>query len=69
MAVGVFEYIDQFINSHLSAISTQVSEIFSTQLSLLFIGSITLYIVFYGYMILSGKIQAPVEDLVWEWRY
>lgn len=65
MAVGVFEYIDQFINSHLSAISAQVSEIFSTQLSLLFTGSITLYIVFYGYMIFAGKIQAPVEDLVW----
>lgn len=64
-SVGVFEYIDKFIDLHLDTISSGVSDIFSTQLTLLFSASISLYIMFYGYMILAGKIQAPVEDLIW----
>lgn len=65
MAGGVFSNIDKFLDNNINELSQSISTILSGQIGLITTSSITVYVVFYGYMVLAGKIQAPVEELVW----
>lgn len=63
--ITIFASIDSFLENNMDAITETVSEVLSSQVSTLFTASITLYVLFYGYMVLAGKIEAPVSDLIW----
>lgn len=62
---GVFGNIDQFLDKNLTEVTDIISAAFSSDLMTLATTGILLYIIFYGYMVLAGKVQAPVQDLVW----
>lgn len=65
MAFNLFQTmgdeIKLLMNNSISAISSSwVSELISV-LSI----CITVYIIFYGYLILAGKVQEPIKELIW----
>jgi len=62
---GAFSRIDKFIDANMDNITNIISSYFASDLNVLLSSSLALYIVFYGYMVLAGKVQAPIEDLIW----
>jgi len=54
-----------FFNENMNELTKIISDLFANDLMLLMSSGLTMYLIFYGYMVLAGKIQAPIEDLIW----
>ena len=65
MENNVFTKIDTFLNAFLTTIVQKIQTLLSGEIGTLLLVSITLYIVIYGYMVLAGKVQTPLSDLMW----
>lgn len=65
MANDVFSRADTFLNGFLTTLEKQVQTLLSNEIGTLIVSSIILYIIIYGYMVLAGKIQTPIADLLW----
>lgn len=64
--MGVFTYIDNSISTVLTeAIKITQTNIANSILTLIGV-SITLYITFFGYLVLAGKIQSPLKEIIWK---
>jgi len=62
---GIFTKIDVFFNENMNELTKIISDLFANDLMLLMSSGLTMYLIFYGYMVLAGKIQASIEDLIW----
>lgn len=65
MELELFTTIDTWVDTRIDRLVEIVSHNLASDLGLILNASITLYVVFYAYMTLAGKIQEPVKDLVW----
>lgn len=63
---NVFSTIDTIINNSLDELSMKFSEIASSGVDSIILSSLTLYLFFWGGMILAGKVQAPVSEMIWK---
>lgn len=62
---GIFTRIEFFFNENMTQLTKIISDLFANDLMSLMTTGLTIYVVFYGYLVLAGKIQAPIEDLIW----
>lgn len=65
MANDVFTKIDTFLNDFLTQITDKVQNTLSSDIGTIINVSVVCYIMFFGYMILAGKVQTPFKDIVW----
>lgn len=65
MANNVFSKVDTFLNDFLTSISQNVQTLLANDIGTLLYASISLYVVIYGYMVLTGKVQTPLADILW----
>lgn len=62
MANDVFTKIDTFLNDFLTQITDKVQNTLSSDIGTIINVSVVCYIMFFGYMILAGKVQTPFKD-------
>lgn len=63
---GFFEYLDKTITTQLHQVTQGQSVIYASGVSTLANAAISLFILVKGYQAISGKLQTPVNDVVWE---
>jgi type IV secretion system protein VirB6 len=66
MSGGIFVGMDKNIMDGLNAVLEGQSSTYGTMISVIIVSSFTLFIVWRGYQTLGGKLQTPVEDVVWD---
>ncbi|EMX8371649.1 type IV secretion system protein, partial [Yersinia enterocolitica] len=66
MSGGIFVGMDKNIMDGLNAVLEGQSSIYGTLISAIIVSSFTLFITYRGYQTLGGKLQTPVEDVVWD---
>ncbi|WP_392563301.1 type IV secretion system protein [Orbus wheelerorum] len=66
MEVTIFSDMGEEINKLVSDATKQLQTDWVNGLIFMITISITVYILFYGYLILSGKKEEPVKDLLWD---
>ena len=64
--MGFFAYAQSQIESLMDGIVETAQSNFAQSLSEITTGAVTLYIIVYGYMVLSGKVNSPVRELLWK---
>ena len=65
MANDIFARLEKFTDEQLNTLVTSIQNGISNDIATIMLASITLYVIVYGYMILAGKIQTPLQDLLW----
>ena len=60
--MGFFAYAQSQIESLMDGIVETAQSNFAQSLSEITTGAVTLYIIVYGYMVLSGKVNSPVRE-------
>ncbi|XBS69158.1 type IV secretion system protein [Acerihabitans sp. KWT182] len=58
--------MDKNIMDGLNAVLEGQSSTYGSMISIIVVSSFTLFIVYRGYQTLGGKLQTPVEDVVWD---
>jgi type IV secretion system protein VirB6 len=66
MSGGIFVGMDKNIMEGLNAVLEGQSPTYGSMISIIVVSSFTLFIVYRGYQTLGGKLQTPVEDVVWD---
>lgn len=66
MSGGIFVGMDKNIMDGLNAVLEGQSSTYGTLISVIIVSSFTLFITYRGYQTLGGKLQTPVEDVVWD---
>jgi type IV secretion system protein VirB6 len=66
MANGIFVVLDEFITDCIAAIGTVIGDDRIEPLINCFKIAIIIYIIYKGYLVLAGKTQEPVRDLIWD---
>ncbi|WOA52118.1 type IV secretion system protein [Dickeya solani] len=66
MSGGMFVGMDKNIMDGLNAVLEGQSSTYGTMISVIIVNSFTLFILYRGYQTLGGKLQTPVEDVVWD---
>ncbi|PWC17112.1 conjugal transfer protein TrbL [Brenneria roseae subsp. roseae] len=66
MSGGIFVGMDKNIMEGLNAVLEGQSSTYGSMISIIVVSSFTLFIVYRGYQTLGGKLQTPVEDVVWD---
>ncbi|EMX8371764.1 type IV secretion system protein, partial [Yersinia enterocolitica] len=66
MSGGIFVGMDKNIMDGLNAVLEGQSSNYGTLISAIIVSSFTLFITYRGYQTLGGKLQTPVEDVVWD---
>ncbi|WP_038908367.1 type IV secretion system protein [Dickeya oryzae] len=66
MSGGIFVGMDKNIMDGLNAVLAGQSSTYGTMISVIIVNSFTLFILYRGYQTLGGKLQTPVEDVVWD---
>lgn len=64
--MGFFAYAQSQIESLMDGVVETAQSSFAESLASITTGAVTLYIVFYGYMVLLGKVNSPVRELLWK---
>ena len=64
--MGFFAYAQSQIESLMDGIVETAQSNFAQSLSEITTGAVTLYIFVYGYMVLFGKVNSPVRELLWK---
>lgn len=63
---GFFEYLDNTIMTQLHQVTQGQTAIYASGVSTLANAAISLFILVKGYQAISGKLQTPVTDVVWD---
>ena len=66
MSGGIFVGMDKNIMDGLNAVLEGQTSTYGTMISVIVVSSFTLFILYRGYQTLGGKLQTPVEDVVWD---
>ncbi|EEG1124380.1 TPA: type IV secretion system protein [Salmonella enterica subsp. enterica serovar Java] len=66
MSGGIFTGMNNAIMGGLNAVLAGQTSVYGTMISIIATSSFTSYIVFRGYQTLAGKLQRPVEDVMWD---
>ncbi len=66
MGTLFFVQIDLWIDTLVSSLAESIRKGIAADILSLVNVSVTLYLIVFGYMILAGKKQVPVRDLLWE---
>ncbi|MBN6080098.1 type IV secretion system protein [Aggregatibacter actinomycetemcomitans] len=64
--MGFFTYAQDQVESLMDGVVSTAQSSFADSLSTVTSTAITLYIVIYGYMVLAGKINSPLKELIWK---
>lgn len=65
MMINLFQKIGESVNSTVDLVVNELQKGWIADLTSLANVSISLYVIVYGYMVLAGKIQTPIPDLLW----
>lgn len=63
---GIFTLIDNFINGQVGNLVKVTQTNLSDSISTILMGSLTLYFIVYGYMVIAEKISVPFKTLLWK---
>lgn len=63
---GIFTGLDTAMTQGFDSVLQGQMALYSTLMTGLVTGSLTLYILWRGYQTLAGKLQTPIEDVVWD---
>ncbi|MCG8710440.1 type IV secretion system protein [Brenneria sp. 4F2] len=66
MSSGIFVGMNKNIMDGLNAVLEGQTSTYGTMISVIIVSSFTLFILYRGYQTLGGKLQTPVEDVVWD---
>ncbi|RLM08933.1 conjugal transfer protein TrbL [Gibbsiella quercinecans] len=66
MSGGIFVGMNKSIMDGLNAVLEGQTSTYGTMISVIIVSSFTLFILYRGYQTLGGKLQTPVEDVVWD---
>lgn len=66
MAGGIFTGLEVVVMGGLKNVLHGHMNLYSSLMAGLVSGSVTLYVIWRGYQTLGGKLQTPVEDVVWD---
>ena len=64
--MAIFKYAQTQIEGLLDGVVKTAQSSIAESLSTVTSTAITLYIVIYGYMVLAGKINSPLKELIWK---
>ena len=62
---GLFVRFNSEIMDAIQAAGQSTSSVYVQAVAVLISGAITLYVLWMGYQTLAGKIQTPIQDVVW----
>lgn len=66
MAISIFSDLGGQIQSAVNTATEGLQSTYMSDMAALATAGGTLYVLFYGYSVLAGKIQAPIADFVWD---
>ena len=66
MSAGIFVGMNNTITDGLDAVLRGQTSVYGTMISVIAVSSFTLFITYRGYQTLAGKLQTPVEDVIWD---
>lgn len=66
MSNGIFTLINNFIDGQMHKAVEILQTNVANSVSNLILISVTTYLMFYGYMVLADKIQAPLKSVIWK---
>lgn len=64
-SMGFFEKYNHMVMSKIDVLSAGLTSNYAQMVSVVITGAVTLYILWVGYQTLAGKIQTPIQDLMW----
>lgn len=62
---GLFVKFNHSVMKDISDLGTASSNVYVQAVAVLISGAVTLYILWMGYQTLAGKVQTPIQDVVW----
>jgi len=65
MAITVFSDLESRVQSAINTVVDGLQSQYASDLSSVAAAGLSLYILFYGYMVIAGKIQTPIADFTW----
>jgi type IV secretion system protein VirB6 len=66
MSGGMFVGMNNTITDGLHAVLRGQASVYGNMISVIAVSSFTLFITYRGYQTLAGKLQTPVEDVMWD---
>ncbi|WP_233960143.1 TrbL/VirB6 family protein [Pectobacterium versatile] len=66
MSGGMFVGMNNTITDGLHAVLWGQTSVYSDMVSVIAVSSFTLFVTYRGYQTLAGKLQTPVEDVMWD---
>ncbi|QMR74177.1 type IV secretion system protein [Enterobacter sp. RHBSTW-00175] len=66
MSGGMFVGMNNTITGGLNAVLQGQTSVYGNMISVIAVSSFTLFITYRGYQTLAGKLQTPIEDVVWD---
>ncbi|HEY3987588.1 type IV secretion system protein [Cedecea sp.] len=66
MSGGIFTGMNNAIMGSLNTVLQGQASVYGSMMTMLITSSFTSYIVFKGYQTIAGKLQKPVEDVMWD---
>ncbi|WP_233980132.1 TrbL/VirB6 family protein [Pectobacterium versatile] len=66
MSSGMFVGMNNTITDGLHAVLRGQTSVYGDMVSVIAVSSFTLFVTYRGYQTLAGKLQTPVEDVIWD---
>lgn len=66
MSGGMFVGMNNTITDGLHAVLRGQTSVYGDMISVIAVSSFTLFVTYRGYQTLAGKLQTPVEDVIWD---
>ncbi|MCW6611729.1 type IV secretion system protein [Yersinia ruckeri] len=66
MSGGMFVGMNNTITDGLHAILRGQTSVYGDMISVIAVSSFTLFVTYRGYQTLAGKLQTPIEDVIWD---
>ncbi|MBN3183640.1 type IV secretion system protein [Pectobacterium brasiliense] len=66
MSGGMFVGMNNTITDGLHAVLRGQTSVYGDMVSIIAVSSFTLFVTYRGYQTLAGKLQTPVEDVIWD---
>ncbi|MBN3470891.1 type IV secretion system protein [Pseudomonas savastanoi pv. phaseolicola] len=64
-SMGFFEKYNTLVMGKIDALSAGLTSNYAQMVAVIITAAVTLYILWIGYQTLAGKIQTPIQDLMW----
>ncbi|KPW72655.1 hypothetical protein ALO76_200090 [Pseudomonas syringae pv. coriandricola] len=65
VSMGFFEKYNTLVMGKIDVLSAGLTSNYAQMVAVIITAAVTLYIVWIGYQTLAGKIQTPIQDLMW----